>query len=183
MQSDAELMEAIRDGDDAAFRVLYERYKRALYVFALRMLGETDAARDLVQDVFMTVYQKQDQLQRPESFRSWLFAIGRNGCISHLRRNRGRTALEDAPDEAVAVNTTGDQLRAAEKVRMIRRALSELKVEYREVIILREYQNLSYREIADITESTESAVKSKLFKARKALHEYLKPALAGRVQS
>jgi RNA polymerase sigma-70 factor (ECF subfamily) len=71
-------------------------------------------------------------------------------------------------------------MEAAEDLGLVRRALASLKVEYREILVLREYQDLSYREIAEITESTESAVKSKLFKARRALHELLKPAFAGR---
>ena len=72
-----------------------------------------------------------------------------------------------------------DGLEAEEDVRLIQQALARLKLEYREVLVLREYHDLSYREIAEITETTNSAVKSRLFKARRALHEMLKPAIAG----
>ena len=180
MRTDAEMAAAFREGDDRAFALLYERHKRSLYAFALRMLGEADAARDIVQDVFLKVFERRRQLNKPESFRSWLFTIGRNRCVSHLRESRKQAPLDDVPEEAIAVAADTGEREAEEDVRLIRLALGRLKIEYREVLILREYQDLSYREIAEITESTESAVKSKLFKARRALHEALKPAFAGR---
>jgi RNA polymerase sigma-70 factor (ECF subfamily) len=180
MRTDADLAEAFRDGDDRAFSILYDRYRRPLYVFALKMLNESDAASDLVQDVFLRIYERRRQLNHPESFRGWLFAIGRNQCLSHLRQNRGRIPLDETPEETVTAEAPADYLEAEEDLGLIRRALAGLKVEYREVLVLREYQDLSYREIAAITETTESAVKSKIFKARRALHEMLKPAFAGR---
>lgn len=180
MRTDAELATAFRKGDDRAFTLLYERHKRALYAFALRMLGEGDAARDVVQDVFLRVFERRWQLNNPESFRSWLFAIGRNRCVSYLRESRKRSSLDEVSEDALAVAPDPGDLEAEEDVLSIRRAITRLKIEYREVVILREYQDLSYREIAEITESTESAVKSRLFKARRALHEALRPAFAGR---
>jgi RNA polymerase sigma-70 factor, ECF subfamily len=179
MTTDAELAEAFKSGDGRAYSILYERYRRALFAFALRMLGEGDAAADLVQDVFLRIYERRGQLNQPESFRSWLFAVARNQCLSLLRRSRERASLEEAPDDAMAMEVPVDALEVEEDVRLIRQALARLKIEYREVLVLREYQDLSYREIADITETTESAVKSKLFKARRAMHEMLKPAFAG----
>jgi RNA polymerase sigma-70 factor, ECF subfamily len=169
-RTDADLAAAFRDGDDSAYSTLYERHKRALYVFALKMLGERDAARDLVQDVFLRIYERRRQLEHPASFRSWLFTIGRNQCLSLLRQHRSQTSLEEAPEEALARELPVDAREADEDARSVRRALARLKVEYREILVLREYEDLSYREIAEITGSTESAVKSKLFKARRALH-------------
>lgn len=180
MRTDTDLAEAFRNGDDRAYSILYDRYKCALYAFSLKMLGEADTASDIVQDVFLRIYERRNQLNRPESFRGWLFAIARNRCLSQLRRERGHTSLEEAPDEAIAVAAPVDSRESEEDVWLIRRALARLRFEYREVLVLREYQDLSYREIAEITETSESAVKSKLFKARKALHEMLKPAFAGR---
>jgi RNA polymerase sigma-70 factor (ECF subfamily) len=180
MRTDADLAKAFQDGDDRAFSILYDRHKRSLYVFLRKMLNEADAAGDLVQDVFLRVYERRRQLHRPESFRSWLFAIGRNQCLSHLRQTRGRVPLDAAPEAMLAAEVAPDRLEAEEDLELVRRALAGLKIEYREVLILREYQDLSYREIAEITETTESAVKSKIFKARKALHEMLTPAFAGR---
>jgi RNA polymerase sigma-70 factor (ECF subfamily) len=180
MRTDADLATAFRGGDDQAYAILYGRYKRPLFLFAVRMLGDREAAGDIVQDSFLRAYERREQLNDPESFRSWLFAIARNRCLSHLRRRRGRASIEEVPEEVVATGPGADARETEQDVSMVRRALGELKVDYREVLILREYQDLSYREIARIIEATESAVKSRLFKARKALHDLLKPAFAGR---
>jgi RNA polymerase sigma-70 factor (ECF subfamily) len=180
MTSDHELASALRDGDERAFAILFERYRRPLYAFALRMLGQSHAARDLVQDVFLRVWEHRGQLDRPESFRSWLFAIARNRCLSALRRERAAVPLEETPEEALAVPATDDRLERDQELELIRRALAGMKVDYREVLILREYQEMSYVEIATVTESTLSAVKSRLFKARQALHETLKSASSQR---
>jgi len=180
MRTDADLAADFRGGDDRAFGILYERYKRAIYLFGRRMLGEPDAARDLVQDVFLKIYEKRAQLHDPENFRSWLFTAARNRCLSQLRHTRAWAPLDDAPDEALAVSPAAGSLEAAEEVRLLQLALGRLKVEYREVLVLREYQDLSYRDIAVITNSSESAVKSRLFKARRALHDALQQAITGR---
>lgn len=176
MTSDHDLAGAFRDGDERAFAALFERFRRPVFVFALRMLGDEDAARDLVQDVFVRIWERRAQLDRPGSFRSWLFAVARNRCLSQLRRGRGLVPLDDAPEEALVSAAAVDGPERDQDLVLLRRALAALKVEYREVLVLREYQELSYAEIAAITDSTESAVKSRLFKARRALHGTLEAA-------
>jgi RNA polymerase sigma-70 factor (ECF subfamily) len=180
VRQDADLAADLRAGDDHAFALLYERHKGDLFALAARMLGDAETARDLVQDVFLAIYQRRDQLERPESFRSWLFAIGRNACLSRLRRPAGPASLEDVSEEPVSAGTPPDRaLEAREECTMLRRALARLRPEFREVLILREYEGLPYREIAAVLGATESAVKSRLFQARRALHGVLGPALAG----
>ena len=176
MISDHDLAGAFRDGDERAFAALFERFRRPVYTFALRMLGDADAARDLVQDVFVRVWERRAQLDRPESFRSWLFAVARNRCLSQLRRGRDQVPLDEAPEAALAIAASVDGPERDQDLALLRRALAALKVEYREVLVLREYQGLSYAEIAAITDSTESAVKSRLFKARRALSGTPDPA-------
>ncbi len=171
-----ELAEAFRDGDEQAFTSLFERYRRPLFVFASRMLGGADAARDLVQEVFVRIWERRTQLDRPESFRSWLFAVARNQCLSELRRGRSKVSLDEIPDDVLSGGAPVDPLERDQDLALLRRAMRGLKVDYREVLVLREYEELSYAEIAEITDSTESAVKSRLFKARRALHETLNPA-------
>ncbi len=180
MRSDEELALALRAGDDDAFSTLYERYKRALYVLGVRMLGRQEAARDLVQDVFLKVYEKRRELNQPASFRSWLLTIGRNHCISCLRRERRSVQADDALLERIAVEDPRPGIEDQEDAEWIRDALARLSPEHREVMILREYQDLSYREIAQIIGTTEGTVKSRIFKARRALYEILKPVAAGR---
>lgn len=180
MRTEGELAEAFRDGDDRAFALLFERYRRPLYVFSLRMLGDGDAARDLVQETFLKVFERRRQLARPDRFRSWLFTIARNGCLTHLRRQGRLQPLEAAPAAAVTAAAAPDAREQEQELELLRKALTALSPEHREVLVLREYQELSYREIAEITEASEAAVKSRLFKARQALQRTLGPAPARR---
>lgn len=177
MRSDEELADAFRDGDDEAFSLLYERYRRPLFVYGARMLGSAEAAGDLVQDTFLGLYERRDELQRLRSFRGWLFTVGRNRCLTLLRQQQTRGRLGTGAEHEPRTDGPAATLESEEESRMVRRALAEMPPEDREVLVLREYQELSYREIAGITGATESAVKARLFRARQALAGRLRPAL------
>ena len=172
MGSDEDLLRAFGDGDDRAYALLYDRHRRPLFLFAARMLGDGEAARDLVQDVFLALLERRGQMREVRSVRAWLFTVARNRCLTWLRQGRNRSRLDEAAagEAAAAAAPAGD-----EDAALVRRALAELPDEQREVLILREYQDLSYREIAAIAQTTESAVKSRLFRARQALGERLRP--------
>lgn len=177
MSSDEELADAFRSGDDGAFSILYERYRRTLYVFGERMLGSAEAAADLVQDTFLGIYERRHELQSLRSFRGWLFTVGRNRCLTLLRQQKTRGRLGASADSEPQEKEPPALLESAEESRLVQRALAEMPPEQREVLVLREYQELSYREIAEITGATESAVKARLFRARQALAGMLRPAL------
>ena len=167
---ETELATAFRDGDDRACALLFERYRRPVYLFGLKMLGDADGARDMVQDVFLRIWERRGQLHEPGSFRSWLFAVARNRCLSRLRRECGQVELDEAPAAALAVAPAPDAREREQELAHLQRALAALSVDHREVLVLREYQELSYREIAEVLGVNESTVKSRLFKARLALH-------------
>jgi RNA polymerase sigma-70 factor (ECF subfamily) len=175
------LVREFQNGDDLAFVTLYSRYKRSIYVFCVKMLMDAEAARDCVQEVFLRMYERRDQLIHPERFSSWLFAIARNQCLTYHRSARN-DVVEDVDFESLRSTEDGpDQsLERQERIRLVDRYLLRLKMEYREVLILREFQNLSYREIAEILGETESAIKSRIFKARQRLFELLRPILRER---
>jgi RNA polymerase sigma-70 factor (ECF subfamily) len=171
-----------QDGDDLAFVTLYNRYKRQIYVFCLRMLLNKEAAMDCVQEVFLRVYEHRRQLKQVQRFSSWLYAIARNQCLSAFRRSKHEAAEEvdlemisgpvgEAPDEL---------LERQESIDLVGRYLAQLKLEYREVLVLREFQGLSYKEIAEALGDSESAIKSRIFKARQRLFVLLKPILRER---
>jgi RNA polymerase sigma-70 factor (ECF subfamily) len=111
-------------------------------------------------------------LKKPESFLSWLFSIARNEVMMHIRRNRRNGVQND--DDCWDRETPYDLIVTAETTEIVQRLLQNLKSEYREVILLREYEQLSYAQIAEVTADTESSVKSRLFKARKTLTKKLK---------
>lgn len=173
---DRSLIEAFQSGDEFAFVALYNRYKGPVFAFCVKMLLDRAAAEDVLQETFVRVYENRERLTRPGSFKSWLFTIARNQCLNQLRRQGRQVPLGDT--EPLARETPFSQLMKSEQVDLVNEYLGHLKPEYREVLVLREYQNLSYDEIAAVTRNTVSSVKSRLFKARRKLGSFLKPILA-----
>ncbi len=174
MRTDEDLARAFAAGDNLAFAALYSRYKQPVYVFALRMLRQPDRARDAFQTAFLKAFECRPELARVIRFRSWIFTVVRNHCLNELRRDRTIDTSYEEMDELQG-NDDGTMLEQEDENRFLMEAIARLKPEYREVLLLREYQDLSYEEIAAVTGSTESAVKSRLFKARQQLHRMLKP--------
>ncbi len=175
-----DLIEAFQEGDEFAFVALYNRYKDAVYGFCLKMLQDDQLAQDLMQETFLRVYENRDRLMKAGAFKSWMFTIARNQCLNQLRRDRREVSLEEGREpEPPFAKSPGpmSQLEKSERIDLVNRCLDQLKPSYREVIILREYQNLSYKEIAAVTRSTLSAIKSRLFKARRKLAGILEPIL------
>jgi len=181
MQTDDKaLIEAFQAGDDFAFVSLYNRYKGAIYTYCLKMLLDHELARDVMQETFLRIYENRDRLLNTGSFKAWTFTIARNQCLNQFRRSNKHVMLDEAHTAAVPETTSHAQVASLEKseqVELVNYFLGRLKPEYREVIVLREYQNLTYEEIAAITRSTLSAVKSRLFKARRKLAAFMEPVL------
>lgn len=143
----------------------------------MRLLDDTQSAEDVVQNVFLKLQSERNSIRNADSLQSWIFTVARNEAFGELRRRKGEALDDDVvwegelPDDVL----TGKNRREA-----IESALNALYPSFREVIILREYEQLSYDEIARVTHTTISSVKSRLFKARKALIEKLKPFLQER---
>ena len=176
MKTDEELVEAVRDGDEPAFAQLYDRWRGPLYVFAARMLDGSEPARDVVQETFLALWERRTDLEPMRSARAWLFTAVRNRCLTLLRRQQTRARLDVRVGRDALAPPAGAALEDEETVRQVRAALMEMPPEQREVLVLREYQEFSYREIAGITGASESAVKARLFRARQALAARLAPA-------
>lgn len=175
-ENDRHLIEEFQGGDEFAFVSLYNRYKGPVFAFCYKMLGDRELARDVMQETFLRVYENRDRLSNAVAFKSWLFTIARNQCLNQIRRHRREVPLEEERDVPGGRGETPiSELEKSERVALVTRHINELKPDYREVIVLREYQNLSYEEIAAITRSTISAVKSRLFKARRKLGIMMAP--------
>jgi RNA polymerase sigma-70 factor (ECF subfamily) len=173
LQSDEQLVVKLRDGSPDAFAELYQRYKRYIFTFCLGLTGDRSSAEDATHDTFLKMYSSIHTLNNPELLRSWLYSIARNGIYKQLSRNQRNGSLED---ESVWIEETPLNIAERQDVREIMSACVEtLKAEYREVLYLREYERHSYEEIAVITGDSVSSVKSRLFKARRALAQKLKP--------
>ena len=175
---DPDLIEAFRQGDEFAFVALYDRYKGAVYAYSARMLLDRAAAEDVLQETFARAYEHRDRLLNSTSFKAWLFTIARNQCLNALRK-RGREVpfAPNAPEPPAPGATPFGNLLKSEQADLVQRTLAALPPSYREVVVLREYQNLSYDEIAAVTRTTVSSVKSRLFKARRKIGAALRPWL------
>ncbi|MEM1127367.1 MAG: RNA polymerase sigma factor [Bacteroidota bacterium] len=176
---DRSLIQAFQQGDEFAFVSLYNRHKEGVFIFCTKMLLDASQAEDMMQETFLRVYENKDRLLNAGAFKSWLFTIARNQCLNVLRRRHRQEPLTEqhqtaplAPQELPSA-----QLEKSEQVALVNQILQELSPAYREVLILREYQNLSYEEIASITRSTLSAVKSRLFKARRKMADLMAPKM------
>jgi RNA polymerase sigma-70 factor, ECF subfamily len=157
-------------GDTSAFRPLVERYQRVLFTVAVRMLDDEAEAADAVQNAFVRAYEKLDRYDPAHKFFSWLYRILVNECLN-VRRSRRRFEPLSA-----AMPSAEDPQRAAQqgetRVR-IQEALARLPGDYREVIVLRHFADLSYQEMAAALGIPEKTVKSRLYSARQRLGELL----------
>ncbi|MGD0339797.1 MAG: RNA polymerase sigma factor [Bacteroidota bacterium] len=180
--SEDDLVRDFQRGEDLAYAALYNRYKRHIYCFCLKMVGDEDEVKDIVQEVFLKMYEHRMQLANPSRFRAWLFMIARNQCLTHYRDEKRTTPFDEGWSmlESLETESLIQEIERNEEVFLVRAFINQLKPEYREVIVLREYQGLSYEEIADVIGATIAAVKAKLFKARKELFEKMKPVFIER---
>jgi RNA polymerase sigma-70 factor (ECF subfamily) len=173
LTSEQELIGELQRGSQSAFAVVYQSYAAGVFAYCLKILADRQIAEDVVQETFLKVQQHAKSIQHNESFRSWIFRIARNEALMQLRKRRLDGQLED--ESVWNEETPHQQLIALERSEIVNSLLDNLKHEYREVLVLLAYENMSYAEIAAITGATESSVKSRIFRARKAMLEKLKP--------
>ncbi|HQY29402.1 MAG TPA: sigma-70 family RNA polymerase sigma factor [Burkholderiaceae bacterium] len=167
------LVERARDGDQRAFAELVRRHQDRVFRFVLRMTGSRDEAMDLTQDTFMKAWQALPRWQPQAQFRTWLFQIARNGALDLLRR-RGRVEfvpLDEGPAVPAHAPAPDERLEIRQRYDLLDAALRSLPAEHREILLLREVEELSYAEIGTALEIHEGTVKSRLARARVALLE------------
>lgn len=163
-----------RAGDQAAFGELVRLHQSAVYNLAYRMLANRVEAEDAAQETFMRAYANLDRYDMERPFRTWLLSITSNYCIDRLRRRRLTwLSLEEPLPPTAALHSDETEPEDAviedERNAMIQALLAELAPDYRAAVVLHYWYDYSYAEIADILDTTESAVKSRLFRARQTL--------------
>jgi RNA polymerase sigma-70 factor (ECF subfamily) len=170
-EGDLTLVERCLGGDCKAFEQIVNKYQKPVFNAVLRIVNDYDDAEDLTQSAFVKAYEKLKSYDSKYKFFSWLYRIAVNESINFLNQRRhlegldeGVVSQEKTPDE------TYDGIEARER---IGDALLDLKLEYRTVIVLKHFQNLSYREISYITDIPEKTVKARLFSARQLLRDLL----------
>lgn len=183
-EADRVLVAAVLDGDPTAYRGLVERYQERVYTVVYGLVRNREDARDLAQESFVRAYQNLKSFRVESSFYTWLYRIAMNTALDHLRRQKMRR--HEAYEEGVATRETGSVLsdgahrdtahRSLERKQLHARlmaALDELPEDQRQVIVLREVDGLSYKEISEVMEIPEGTVMSRLYYARRKLKSVL----------
>jgi len=168
--TDEELVDAFQGGDLAAFDVLVYRWDRKIQAAIYRIMGTEEEARDICQEAFLRAYRALGSFKREARFSSWVYQIALNLCRDRMRRNRGRTVvsldeLEEAGNGLMQKGPTPlDLVEAGDVSRAVANAVAALPAEQREVIVLKEYQDLTFVEIAEILGVPLSTVKTRLYR-------------------
>ncbi|MGB7599836.1 MAG: sigma-70 family RNA polymerase sigma factor [Candidatus Sulfotelmatobacter sp.] len=184
--TDAQVMLRVKAGDESAFDYLVQKYRRPLVSFMYRMARNTAAAEDLAQEVFLRVYRSRQTYEASAKFTTWLYRIATNLAVNHARDTRRErpevTISLDEPDEEtgttldVADSTVSaeESLVRRERMLAIRAKVEGLPERQRLAVIMHKYQQMDYKQIADVLKLSESATKSLLFRAYETLREQLK---------
>ncbi len=187
------LMQRCRRRDAAAFDEVVSRYKVRIHSYISRMLGGSEDAEDLTQEVFVRMYQSLDSFRSEASLATWLFRIANNLCIDHFRRNKKHRAIAYSLDEPLGaggdegglgreISDTGSEpYRALANLELSERleaAIGALPEKLRAVLILHDVEDVPYDEIARIVACPLGTVKSRLFNARAQLRQKLSGYLA-----
>lgn len=172
-QADRELIRRFLAGDADAFETLMQAHEQRVFSICLRMLRERDAALDATQDVFLTVFRKADRYKEQAAFSTWLYRVTVNTCYDHLRRQK-RKRTEPMPEHYDPSDPrSADPLEAAELRPAIENALERLPPEFRSAAVLVDLEGMSLEGAADTLEIPIGTVKSRVFRARRLLAEYL----------
>ncbi|GAB4309067.1 MAG: sigma-70 family RNA polymerase sigma factor [Phototrophicales bacterium] len=164
---------AMQNNQDAFAEIVYT-FQDAVYNLCYRMLGNHVEAEDASQEAFLKAFGNLSRYDHGRSFKTWLLTIASNHCIDRLRKRRMQYISIDEPIPVTLALSSDDPLPEEavvtdERSEQIQALLNQLKPDDRAVVVFRYWYDYSYAEIADIMETTESAVKSRLFRARKAL--------------
>ncbi|MTI53463.1 MAG: sigma-70 family RNA polymerase sigma factor [Geosporobacter ferrireducens] len=173
--TDQELIEKILKGEGELFEELIRRYKNGVYSLCLRMLGNTEDAKDMAQETFIKCYHALGKYSREYKFSTWLFKIATNLCIDEHRKRKAKLMPLDEqlymPYDTVSAETMYFHQTNRQE---IERAIGELSQEYRILILLYHKEGLSYQQICDMLQLPMSKVKNRLHRARHMLKDRLK---------
>ena len=182
---DDELLEAARAGDRKALGELLEHLQSRIYGFGMRMCGNPEDAKDVLQETLIAVTRGIGDFRAESSLPTWLYTIARSFCIKKRRRRQGEPAATEPLESAELPHADDlEQSVAARELRAkLDRAIARLDPKQREVLVLRDVEGLSAPEVAEVLGLRVEAVKSRLHRARAALREQVAPLLDERAQS
>ncbi|HET6347474.1 MAG TPA: RNA polymerase sigma factor [Candidatus Krumholzibacteria bacterium] len=167
-----ELIQRWKRGDKRAFETLVRRHMTDAFYVAYGFVGNAEDARDLSQEAFVKAYQARARFDETRPFYPWLYRILKNHCLNFVTRGRRHISLDDENEHREIASNAASPLETMEEretCRLVRAALDRLSEDHREIIVLKNFQEHSYREIADILGIPIGTVMSRLFYARQAL--------------
>jgi len=185
-RTDAEIMLAVAQGDEAGYNYLVTRYHRQIIHFLYRMVRNEAVAEELAQEVFLRVYRSRESYRAEAKFSTWLYRIATNLAVNHARDTKNermaQTVNLDEPDGetgttpevADSVPNVEQRLLREERMAAIRAEIAALPERQRMAVLMHKYQDMDYRQIGDVLKLSESATKSLLFRAYQTLRERLK---------
>ena len=171
----------MRRGDDRAFEALYERYHRRIHAYVYGMVKDHQRAEDVTQEVFVSSLRRMRATERPIAFKPWVYEIAKNACIDQFRRSKRAEEVSFDADEGLAPSDYGRlvspepvpeiALAAKQQLEQMVGAFGGLSEAHHQILVLRELEGLSYREIGEKMGMSRPAVESTLFRARRRLAE------------
>lgn len=183
MSTDHELVARTLKGEQQAFAELVEAYQTSVFNLTYRMLGNRGEAEDAAQEAFLRAYQHLKRYDPTRPFKTWLLSIASNYCIDRLRKRRltWLSIDEPLPPHPALNSDEPNPERAAvlnEREQAMQNLLAELAPDYRAAVVLKYWYDMSYVEIAETLDTTESAIKSRLYRARQMLADELRAGKA-----
>jgi RNA polymerase sigma factor (sigma-70 family) len=184
---DHRLVAGVRRGDDRAFEALYARYHRRIHAYIVGMVKDHGRAEDVTQEVFLSALRRMRETERPIAFKPWIYEIAKNACIDQFRRSRRAEEVSLQADEGLAPGdylvgsepTPDAAVAAKQDLDHLCGAFGGLSDAHHEILVLRELEGLSYREIGDRMGMSRPAVESTLFRARRRLTEEYDELVSG----
>jgi RNA polymerase sigma-70 factor (ECF subfamily) len=175
--SDEQIVERALAGDVDAFGEIVRRWERRIFALAFGMLGREEEARDATQETFISAFRNLRGFRGEAKVSSWLHRIAINQCISRQRRAkvRGETSLEDERDggsepfQSAAHESPARAAESRQRTEIVRRAVDALPAELRQVVVMKEFEELTFQEIAEALDLPLSTVKSRLYTALRQL--------------
>lgn len=177
------LAKLARTGDRSAFAELVDLYKDKIYHLANRMLGNRQEAEDIVQETFLRVYKNLDRYDETQKFSTWIYRIGTNLCIDHMRKRKASYSLDADFGEGEGTDgysmlpsdekTPESQVILSETQMRIRKAIDMLPETYKSVVVLRYLHDMSLQEIGDVLQMPVTTVKTRVHRGREYLRKRL----------
>lgn len=192
MSDEAELLARVKKDAPGAFEDFVSAYGDRILGFGMRVCGEREDAKDIFQETLLQAYRSLKNLQHPKALRSWLYRVAANACLMKRRKGKFEPEHELSLEELVPPGSVGhaveipdprslpdEELARSQTAELVRDAIARLPMHYRVVLVMRDIEQLSTKEVAEALEIAESAVKMRLHRARLMIKQQIERGLAG----